>query len=51
VLQRRVQDPLALRVLEGEFAAGDTVTVDADPAGAGVRFSRTPAARPVESPV
>jgi ATP-dependent Clp protease ATP-binding subunit ClpB len=28
-LQRRVQDPLALRLLEGEFAAGDTVRVDA----------------------
>ncbi|MBI2467319.1 MAG: AAA family ATPase, partial [Candidatus Rokubacteria bacterium] len=28
-IQRRVQDPLALRILEGEFAEGDTVRVDA----------------------
>jgi ATP-dependent Clp protease ATP-binding subunit ClpB len=28
-LQRRVQDPLALRLLEGEFQPGDTVRVDA----------------------
>jgi ATP-dependent Clp protease ATP-binding subunit ClpB len=28
-IQRRVQDSLALRLLEGEFAAGDTVRVDA----------------------
>ncbi len=29
-IQRLVQDPLALRLLEGEFAEGDTVTVDAE---------------------
>jgi ATP-dependent Clp protease ATP-binding subunit ClpB len=28
VLQRRVQDPLALALLQGEFAEGDTVRVD-----------------------
>ncbi len=28
-IQRRVQDPLALRILEGEFAEGDAVRVDA----------------------
>jgi len=28
-IQRRVQDPLALRILEGEFAEGDTIRVDA----------------------
>ncbi len=28
-IQRRVLDPLALRVLEGDFAEGDTVVVDA----------------------
>jgi ATP-dependent Clp protease ATP-binding subunit ClpB len=27
-IQRRVLDPLALRVLEGEFGEGDTVVVD-----------------------
>jgi ATP-dependent Clp protease ATP-binding subunit ClpB len=29
-IQRRVQDPLALRILQGEFVAGDTVRVDAE---------------------
>ena len=29
-IQRLVQDPLALRLLEGEFAEGETVVVDAD---------------------
>jgi ATP-dependent Clp protease ATP-binding subunit ClpB len=32
-IQRQVLDPLALRVLEGEFREGDTVVVDAAPAG------------------
>jgi ATP-dependent Clp protease ATP-binding subunit ClpB len=32
-IQRRVLDPLAMRVLEGDFGEGDTVTVDAGPAG------------------
>jgi ATP-dependent Clp protease ATP-binding subunit ClpB len=30
-LQRRVLDPLAMRVLEGSFTEGDTVVVDAGP--------------------
>jgi ATP-dependent Clp protease ATP-binding subunit ClpA len=29
-IQRLVQDPLALKLLEREFAEGDTVVVDAD---------------------
>ena len=32
-IQRRVLDPLALQVLEGDFTEGDTVIVDASPAG------------------
>jgi ATP-dependent Clp protease ATP-binding subunit ClpB len=28
-IQRRVLDPLAMRVLEGDFAEGDTIAVDA----------------------
>ena len=27
-IQRRVLDPLAMRVLEGEFREGDTIVVD-----------------------
>ena len=30
-IQRRVLDPLALRVLEGDFVEGDTIAVDAGP--------------------
>jgi ATP-dependent Clp protease ATP-binding subunit ClpB len=38
-IQRLVQDPLALKLLEREFAEGDTVTVDAD--GDQLVFKRT----------
>jgi len=42
-IQRRILDPLALRVLEGDFTEGDTVTVDA---GAdGLRFVKREAVR------
>ncbi|HEU0299448.1 MAG TPA: ATP-dependent chaperone ClpB [Longimicrobium sp.] len=37
-IQRLVQNPLALHVLEGEFEEGDTVVVDRDPAGGGLVF-------------
>jgi ATP-dependent Clp protease ATP-binding subunit ClpB len=37
-IQRLVQNPLAIRVLEGEFDDGDTVVVDRDPAGAQLVF-------------
>jgi ATP-dependent Clp protease ATP-binding subunit ClpB len=33
VIQRTVEDPLALALLEGRYADGDTVTVDAAPDG------------------
>jgi ATP-dependent Clp protease ATP-binding subunit ClpB len=42
-IQRRVLDPLALRVLEGGFSEGDTVIVDAS--GAGLTFARREAVR------
>jgi len=31
VLQRQVEDPLALALLEGRYTEGDTVVVDVDP--------------------
>jgi ATP-dependent Clp protease ATP-binding subunit ClpB len=37
-IQRKVLDPLALRVLEGEFREGDRVIVDAGPDG--LRFEK-----------
>jgi ATP-dependent Clp protease ATP-binding subunit ClpB len=37
-IQRLVQNPLALRVLEGEFAEGGTVVVDREDGSAGLTF-------------
>jgi ATP-dependent Clp protease ATP-binding subunit ClpB len=45
-IQRLVQDPLALKILEGEFAEGDTVRVDAE--GDHLLFRREVAAEVVE---
>ena len=33
-----MQNPLAVRILEGEFDEGDTVVVDRDPGGAQLVF-------------
>ena len=44
-IQRLVQDPLALKILEGEFAEGDTVLVDSD--GNQISFKKSVEARPV----
>ena len=43
-IQRRVLDPLALRVLEGEFREGRSVVVDAD--GDGIVFRKVPVETP-----
>ena len=47
VIQKRLVDKLALRLLEGEFAPGDRVLVDA--ADGELRFERAGAAQPVAS--
>jgi ATP-dependent Clp protease ATP-binding subunit ClpB len=39
-IQRLIQDPLALRLLAGEFLAGDTVVVDRDGDGAKLTFGK-----------
>ncbi|ANM31808.1 protein disaggregation chaperone [Acidobacteria bacterium Mor1] len=39
-IQRLIQDPLALKLLEGVFEPGDRVRVDADEAGDGLSLSR-----------
>jgi ATP-dependent Clp protease ATP-binding subunit ClpB len=43
-LQRLVENPLALRLLQSEFAEGDTVRVDAE--NGELRFEKAPAAEP-----
>jgi ATP-dependent Clp protease ATP-binding subunit ClpB len=44
-IQRLVENPLALRLLEGEFAEGDTVRVDVGDAGE-LSFVKAGAAEP-----
>ena len=39
-IQRLIQDPLALRLLAGEFLAGETVIVDKDGDGAKLKFEK-----------
>jgi ATP-dependent Clp protease ATP-binding subunit ClpB len=39
-IQRLLQDPLAMRILEGEFHEGDTIKVDAK--GNELRLTRVP---------
>src|SRR5262249_32286961 len=39
-IQRLIQDPLALKLISGDFAEGDTVLVDAAAGGAGLQFSK-----------
>ena len=37
-IQRLIQDPLAMKILDGEVLHGDHVRIDAEPRGGGVRF-------------
>jgi ATP-dependent Clp protease ATP-binding subunit ClpB len=39
-IQRLVQDPLAIRLLEGDFLPGETVVVDRDGEGAKLTFTK-----------
>jgi hypothetical protein len=39
-IQRLVQDPLALELLNGAYAPGDTVVADAPPEAAGLSFAK-----------
>ena len=47
-IQRLVQDPLALKLLKGEFVEGDRVIVDAAPDEAELQFRKTEPAREQE---
>ena len=46
VIQQRLQNELAMRLLQGEFREGDTVVVDVDPDGR-FTFHKAEAARTV----
>jgi ATP-dependent Clp protease ATP-binding subunit ClpB len=39
-IQRLIQDPLALKLINGEFSEGDTVAVDAASEGGELQFSK-----------
>ena len=49
-IQRLVQNPLAIRILEGEFDEGDTVVVDRDPGAAQLSFRGAGREAPREEP-
>ncbi len=46
-IQQYVQDPLALEMLQGHFASGDTVVADVAPGAGKLIFSKEVAAEPV----
>jgi ATP-dependent Clp protease ATP-binding subunit ClpB len=48
-IQRLIQDPLALAILNGEFREGDVVEVDRDGDRASVKFSKKPQEAPVHA--
>ncbi|HVM39924.1 MAG TPA: AAA family ATPase, partial [Acidimicrobiia bacterium] len=50
VLQREIADPLALKLLEGEFREGDTVVADAAPDGGVLLTKGTGAGTPAPTP-
>ena len=41
VIQRMVQDPLAIRILEGEFPEGSKIRADVDASGDGLEFTKS----------
>jgi ATP-dependent Clp protease ATP-binding subunit ClpB len=45
-IQRLIQDPLAMQILEGKILPGDHVRVDRDGQNDGMRFERVPAKQP-----
>ena len=40
VIQQRIENPLASRILAGEFGEGDIIRVDADPSKGAFRFEK-----------
>ena len=41
VIQQRIENPLAAKILAGEFAEGDTLTVEVDSAKHAFKFARS----------
>ena len=50
-IQRLIQDPLALRLLAGDFLAGDTIVVEKDGDGARLKYEKADAPVPEPEPV
>jgi ATP-dependent Clp protease ATP-binding subunit ClpB len=48
-IQRMIQDPLALQILEGKILPGDHVRVDRDAKNNAMRFERVPAKQPASA--
>ena len=47
-IQRLIQDPLALKLINGDFREGDTIVVDAAPDGHELNFAKFVPVTPVE---
>ncbi len=50
-LQKYVEGPLSVQLLQGKFKAGDCVVVDANADGSGIDFSKAECAHPAGAPV
>ena len=50
-IQKKVADPLAMKILQGEFSPGDTVVVDVGNEGSGLTFTRRASAVETQAPV
>jgi ATP-dependent Clp protease ATP-binding subunit ClpB len=48
-IQRLVQDPLAIELLNGAYSAGDTVVADAPPDATGLSFAKATAVEAAEA--
>jgi ATP-dependent Clp protease ATP-binding subunit ClpB len=46
VIQQRIENPLAGRLLNGDFGEGDTIRIDADPKRHNFTFDKAPAVEP-----
>ncbi len=43
VIQQRIENPIAAKILAGEFGEGDTIVIDVDSAKHAFKFSRSAA--------
>ena len=49
-IQNQIEDPLAERMLQATFESGDTIIVDVDPDGAGLKITKQAPKAPQREP-